>query len=340
MSIRPQCTRIAMAYFKESPYGTAVVDGKITKLFDMNVPSLPDIVQTRIDDADIIKGHEFPVDVDFDIVTAQDLSIPFDFPLSCQLAGLLSTFALGSDNVGGETDPYTHVIKTQDLCTSDQLPSTTWYLVFKGDTASYYAAKGIVINELRMGFDSVGRGRISGTAMSDGTFTLNAAFSFPTQAVAVDILRGLQLDFLSGTFGASQTSKKTKVRGAEFSYTNNLDAAAGRGIITGSTKTLTSLRLGNRATSLMVRFEGHHGDEFQLAFVAETPLWVTLVATKSANRLVSIDIPKCRISSWRESFDGIRDVTEVTYKPFWIDANASPVIITVKSGDLSYVAEV
>ena len=76
MATRPQCTKFAATFVKETAYGTAVANGSITQRYDPQEPILLGLTKTKVDDGDRIKGHEFPSDaVNKDIITARDIEI-------------------------------------------------------------------------------------------------------------------------------------------------------------------------------------------------------------------------------------------------------------------------
>jgi hypothetical protein len=114
-----------MSYYKETAFGTACNNANVTLKFETNDPITPDMTQERRDDAALIKGHEFPVDPTADVVVSQDVSIPFSFPCSLEVAGLLYALAMGNYNAAGNNNAYTHTNKALDPCSNDTLPSTT-----------------------------------------------------------------------------------------------------------------------------------------------------------------------------------------------------------------------
>lgn len=338
MAIRPQCSRMAMTFFKETTYGSGVPTGNINKLYEPNEPIIIELTQERIDDAETIKGHEFPLNTDLDIVVAQNISLPFAFPGTASVIGVLSAFTLGTDVVSGSTPNYVHTHKMGDLCVVDQLPSSAWILGLVGDPASIFKVKGVVINELTIVMDSPGRLTVSGTAMTDGTMTNEPSYVFPTISAANDPLLGSTGDFLWADYSITPlVSKKAKFRGFDFAINNNLDLADGRSNIATAGKFLSSLRTGNRAITLTIRVEGHQGDEFWNEFIDEAVKDVQITVTASPDRMIDIRMKRCKVATAAQSFDGIRDVLELTFKPFYVVADATPIIVTVKNGDAAYL---
>lgn len=198
MASRPQCNAIAMTFTSEAAYGTAVSNGNIDKRFDPQEPIILGLTKTKVDDADRIKGHEFPTNpAAKDIIIARDIEIPFSFDASVELLGLMAALFFGADSVAGSTPNFTHTFKAANLCTIDQFPSMSWFLGLIGDTASFIKVKGILINELRLVLDSQGFLTLSGTAMSDGSLNPDSAYVFPTTEHPVDYIVGTEADFLS-----------------------------------------------------------------------------------------------------------------------------------------------
>jgi len=329
---------MALTFYKETDYGSGVPNANINKLYEPNEPILIDLTQERIDDAETIKGHEFPLNPALDIVVAQNISLPFSFPGTCSVIGVLGSFALGVDVVTGSSPNWVHTYKMGDLCINDQLPSSGWILGLVNDVNSIFAVKGVVINEFKIAMDSPGRLTVTGTAFTDGTMTANPTYTFPPISAAADPLLGSTGDFLIVNQGGTPSvSKKPKFRGFEFGVNNNLDLADGRSNVATSGKYLSSLRTGNRAVTLTIRVEGHQGDEFWTDFMNETLKDVEVTVTTNTNRMISIHLKSCKIITAAQSFDGIRDVLELTFKPFFVVADGSPVIMTVKNGDAAYL---
>ena len=100
MAKRPQCNRMGASYYIETTYSTAFNNSAITKLFEPDEPVLLDVVHAREDDADVIKGHEFPVDADKNIILAQDVSVPFSMEGSLEAMGWLFSIITGTDKIG------------------------------------------------------------------------------------------------------------------------------------------------------------------------------------------------------------------------------------------------
>jgi hypothetical protein len=341
---RPQCTRIAVSYYVESSFGVAFNDSAITKLFPPNEPVLLDLSQTREDDSTIIKGHEFAVDTDADVIVAQDVSMPFTFRGYLNLLGWLFSLITGTDSVTGTGTAYSeHTFKIQDACVNDQPPSTNVITSFVGDTASYYKMKGMCLNELKIAIDKPGVPTVSGTFLTDGTVTCcGATYTPPTSITAADVLAGIYSDFLTANYGATLASKKSLFMGADFTVNQNLDVADGRLTFADGSKYLKNLRFGNRVVTLVVKVQGHQGDEFWVDFLAKTPKVVQLSCTLSASRSLVIDIPKATIASIKQSFNGIRDMNEITYKAYFETTGSlnSPFKVTIRNGDAAYLLPV
>ena len=338
---RPQCTRIAVSYYIETAFGQSFNDSAITKLFPPNEPVLLDVVQAREDDSTIIKGHEFPVDTDADVIVAQDVSMPFNFRGYLNLLGWLFSLVGGTDSVTGTGTAYSeHTFKIQDACIIDQPPSTNVITSFVGDTASYYKMKGMCLNELKIAIDKPGVPTVSGTFLTDGTVTCcGASYTPPTAITAADVLAGIYSDIQMCNYGGSLATKKTLFMGADFTINQNLDVADGRLNFADSSKYLKNLRFGNRVVTLVLKMQGHQGDEFWVDFLAKTVKAIQLTVTLSASRSLEINIPKCTIASIKQSFNGIRDMNEITYKAYFESTGSlnSPWEVVIRNGDAAYL---
>jgi len=342
---RPQCTRFFASYYVETAYGQAFNDSAITKFFAPNDPVLFDIPQTREDDADIIKGHEFPSDVDADVIVAQDVSAPVTFRGYLNILGWMFSLISGTDSVVNSAPNYTHTFKIQDACTNDQPPSTNVVATFASDTASYYKFKGVCLGELKISIDKPGVAIVTGTLIGDGTVTADNTFVPPTTITNTNVVSGVDIgsafggDFEQGPYGGAYTSYKSLFMGADFTINNALDIADGRLNFAANAKYLGSLRFGKRTVSLVVKVQGHQGDLFWVAFLAKTSLMVRLTAAPSATRSIVIEIAKCTIQSIKESFNGIRDQNEITYKAYYETTGSinSPWVVTIKNGDTAYL---
>lgn len=338
MATRPQCNVIAMTFTAEAAYGTAVTDAAIDKRFDPQEPILLGLTKTKVDDADRIKGHEFPTDPDNkDIIIARDIEIPFSFDSSVEIIGLMAAIFFGADSVSGSMPNFVHTYIAANLCTLDQFPSVSWFLGQTGDTASFFLVKGVLINELRIVLDGQGFLTVSGTAMTDGSLELDAGFTFPTLEHPVDYIVGTEADFLTANAGSSVLTKKPLLRGFELSMTNNLDVADARSNVAAAGVNLASLRAGQREYSLTVTVEGHQGDQFWQDMDSDTEKDVQLLVTKDANRELDVNINSCKIENITQRFDGIRDVMDLQYKMFYNTVDNSPIQFIVRNGDAAYL---
>lgn len=341
MALRPQCNRIAMSFTAEAAYGTAVNNADIVKRFDPTDPIFINPTKEKVDDADRIKGHEFPSDPDNqDIIIAKDLQIPFTFDASAEILGMLLSNAFGADTVSGSSPNYTHTFKAFDTNTSsDQFPSASWMLGLVGDTSSFRKAKGLIVNDLTVGFDNQGFGTISGTAFADGTLGIETGYTFPTTEWPVDFLVGTQCDFLIEDTDTTPVSQKSILRSFELSVSNNLDVADARGNIAKGGVNLTELRTGNREYSLTVTIEGHisNTNDFWNDFMNDTEKDVILRVTKNSNREFEVRFRSCKAEEITPDFSGIRDTLQIRYKAFYNSTDSSPIKITVKNGDSAYL---
>ena len=333
-AILPACNRVGMSYEKESAYGTQVLEADINVMFEPLEPILIEPTFESFDDAALIKGHEFPEDKAKDILVSQDLSIPFRFPSSLPLIGMMFAFAMGTSAASGAPTDYVHIQKMKDLCTTGgrQLPSTSWIVGLLGDTASYWLCKGLCINEVSIGLDSVGWLPVTGTAMGDGSMTAASSYTWPTTYDSADFVTNVHCDFKVAT-----VSKKALLRGFTFSVNNNLDLADARSQLAAAGVLLGELPVGTREVSLTVTVAGHQGDEFWTAFTARTVQAIAIEVTVSSVRKLTIEFAECRISAIRPGYDGLRDTLEITYKSYYQSTDKSPVVVTVYNGVAEYL---
>lgn len=334
---RPQCTRIAASYYIETQYGSAFNDSGIDKLFPPNEPILFEVTQGREDDTETIKGYEFPYDPDEDVIISQDAAVPFNFRGYLNVLGWLFSLIAGSDSVVDSSPNYTHTFKIQDACVNDQPPSTNLVTGYLSDTASYYKWTGVCVNELKVTVDKPGVASVTGSFQTDGQVTVDNTFAWPSSISAADVISGVDADFLMDDYGGSPSSYKTKFMGAEFTLNQNLDIADGRKNFANSSLYLDSLRFGDRAIALMVKMQGHQGDEFWVDYLAKTAKDIELLLTLSATRTFSFRCKKVTIASIRPGFDGIRDMNEITFKAYYEDADSSPWVVTIQNGDAAYL---
>jgi hypothetical protein len=336
--IRPQCVKLYVSYYVETQYAQAFNNSAITKLFNPNSPILFDVSQTREDDADTIKGYEFPYDPDADVITAQDATAPMTFRAYLNVLGWMMALLTGTDSVTASAPNYTHVFKYKDACAGDQLPSTNLITMFGTDTASFYKLKGACLNEMKLSVDKAGIGQITGNFQSDGTITVVNTFSPASSTIATaDPVAGVMADFKWCDYGGSLVSQKSRFMGADFTVNNNLDVADGRACIAANTVYLGSLRMGNRTTTLSVKVTGHQGDEFYTAYLAKTKKDIEFSLTLSATRSIVIRAKKVTIASIKPSFSGIRDTIEVTFKTYYETADSAPWTVTIMNGDAAYL---
>lgn len=349
MAIRPQCAKMALSFNKETTYGTAVLAANINKKYALVEPSLLEPDFDRVDDTALIKGHEFPADVSRDIITAQSLSIPFSFNSNLSLIGLMFALMTGVDSVVDVTPgiptgvDFKHTYKAQDLCLTDQPPSTTWVLGLTGDTASNIIASGLIPNELRIAVENRGFLPISGTAFSDGSMVKNTTFAFPAAFSDADVVVGKMLKFEIANAGVALVDKSSIIRGFDFSLNNNLDVDDDKNQVAAGL-IRKQLRPGTRSVALTATVVGHQGDAFWLDFESGQEKDVQLSVVKTApdvngegGRQLVIRARSTKISQIRGRFDGIRDVLDITFKLFFNVTDSSPYTVEVRNGDAAYL---
>ncbi len=97
MGTIPQCNRLITALTDETAYGTATVDGSLITMYHLIDPALSEPTMDVIDDADLIKGHEFLEDPNaYKILfTNQRLTLS-NIPASAEFLGWLLARAMGN----------------------------------------------------------------------------------------------------------------------------------------------------------------------------------------------------------------------------------------------------
>jgi len=324
-----------LSYNKESAYGTAVLDANIGRLFDLVEPGLAEVAIEMLSDDALIKGHEFPNDINYNIQVARDVTIPFSFHASPELAGALMALALGTYSASG-AGPYVHTITALDGTSSDQLPSTSLVQVVQGDTATYKKYKGACVNEFKLSVQNRGRVGMSGSFFTDGSAADAAAFSIPSSKEPVTPLHGTGATFGTANSGSGVVDASASLRSWDFTWNNNLDRADNRGQVAAGIN-LTTLRFGGRSMSMVVKVQGNKGDAYWTDWQANT-LKNVEVQCVSGSYSIKIAIPRCLITNVKDSFDGIRNVNEVTYKPFATTTTSkTPITVTVTSQVAAYL---
>ncbi len=338
MAIRPRCTRVALSHNKQSNFTTALANNLIDKVYEPIEPIVPSVELERFNDGDILKPVEWPEATD--VIVSQTVNIPFNFPLSSELAGVLFSLAMGNYSVSG-TGPYVHTIKPVLPCTStDQLPATSIVMGAPSDTASIIKFKGVIPNELTITANDRNRVTIGGTFFTDGTVSYEPTFSFPSLAT-VNHVAGRMMVFSIADYGQALVTQEARTISATFTYNNNLDIEDARSLLAYPTegKYIGELRFGDREISCSVTITGHpaSNDAFWTDFLNATAKVARLKFTYDANNYIQVDLPKCKITGVTAGFNGIRDTLELTLTPFYDSVTSAPVIITISNGVSGYL---
>lgn len=337
-ALRPQNNFIVLPHTpKEAAYGTAVADGAILQMYPLAEPSLAEVVKERVYDEEHIKGHEFPMDDAQMTEIWRDATVPLVFPATAEICGLLFAQAFGANNTTG-AGPYTHTITAQDGRTSDQLPSISFVQGTRGQTATYEKYKGCIPNEVRFAVENRGRINVASTYFTDGSEADASAFSIPASFATQTPLFGKNSTFQMGNAGGALTDFSSLLRGFEVVWNNNLSREDAHGMINDGVN-LTTLRFGTRSLSVIVRIWGSKGDAFYSSdFLSDTLKDVELKVVNGSSS-VTFNIDRCIIESVRDSFDDIRNVLELTLKPFTITSSGiSPIQVVVVNGISAYLA--
>jgi len=339
MGTRPFCNRMAMSVYKEASYGNSLdAASYIDQMFELQEPALIDPTLEFVDDASFLKGHEWPEDTGKRILVAQDAEIPFNFPSSLEVMGLLLAFACGEVSTSGSSD-FEHTITMQDACASgkDALPSTSVITGFLGDTASYLQFNGVMINELTINIDSQGWLPVTGTLYTDGEQVDASSYTFPTSFTSSDFVTGANTTFSIGPYGGTYTNYSSIFRGLNFSINNNLDRGDARSNIGAAGIYLSELRFGERQITFNVTVQGHQGDAQWDYLIDGATLMVKAYVEKSATRSIQIELPKCELGNITPGFDGMRDTLELQFDAFYDSTESSPVKLIVMNGVAEYL---
>lgn len=336
-ALRPQNTFIVLSHTpKETAYGTAVADGSIDQLYSLVEPSLSEVTREKIYDEEEIKGHEFAADNAKMATLWQDATVPLVFPGSYEVLGLIYAQALGALATAG-VGPYTHTITAQDGTSSDQLPSTSFVQGIKGQTSSYEKYKGCIPNEVSVSVENRGRVNINATYFTDGSLGDASGFSVPSTLAAQTPMFGKDATFQIADAGSGLVDQTSLLRSFEVSWNNNLSREDNHSLI-GEGVNLTGLRFATRSVSLTLRVWGTKGDAIWADFLADT-LKDIQVAVGNGTESVTWNFDRCIIENVQDSFDDIRNVLEVTVRPFTITAaGISPVQIVVVNDISAYLA--
>ena len=361
MPLRPQCNRLAVSFGAEASYGLQVPQAEIDKRINPREPVILSLSKSRIYNEAVIKGNEFATDPDNrTVVTSRDIEIPFSFDAGLSTLGWCLALAFGgvtSTAVPGVAGSFSHDFFAVDLCAVDQYPSTSMILGFVGADESIKLVKGVIINELRIAMTEAGILEVSGTLFTDGVLTdVTAPFSFPTDDMndTGEFLYHSHSNFLTANAGVTPlVSKKSLLRGFEFTVNNNLDRDDARSQLANSPITLAELRTGNREITLNVSVEGHQGDEFWDDFEADQDkdvqilVEITPPAANVAGRFLEIRARNTLIDAIADvGFDGIRDRQRIEYKlhaaagstySTALGTVVTPVLAQVGNGDAAYI---
>jgi hypothetical protein len=339
-ALRPQSNFVIMAHTpKEASYGTVVSAGSIVDMFPLQAPTMAEFKKTRVDDMAQIKGHEFALDTAQLTTTAQDVSFPLSFPAAAETAAMLFAFGLGSVSMSGSGDPYSATITAQNGTVSDQLPSTSIVMGVKGQTGTYKEYKGCVMNEVKFGVENRGRASLTATVMSDGTETDASAFTIPSAVSATSPFWGKNATIAIGNAGSGTTDYSALLQSFDVTWNNNLSLEDAHSLIAAG-PTLNVLRFGTRTCSLSIKLWGSIADSFYASdFQSDTLKDIEISVTNSANRLITFSFSRCIIDTVKPTFSSIRNVLELTIKPFVITASTgiSPVSILVKTANATYL---
>jgi hypothetical protein len=336
--LRPQLAKMVLSYVKEAAYATAVADASVIKRFDMLSPGLATHEIERIDDADIIKGHEFMRDTEFNTVVNQGGNKPFEFVASAEILGLLMSMGLGKIVTGG-AGPYSHTLTALDAAVTDQLPSISMVEAITGDTTTYQKYVGVVVNEFKIACENRGRIIVSGNFITNGSLTAKPAFSIPSTVETTNPMSGKDVLFKTVDAGGSLVDITSLLRSVSFGWNNNVDLGDARGQIGTGTPYITTARFGAaRQPSLSVKLWGNVGDQQWIDYLAGTMKYVQLTFQGPNATSVVIDFNRCKIKECKPGFDGIRNTLEIEYMLFSTSTSTlTPLSAVITNGVSGYL---
>jgi hypothetical protein len=341
MPIRQRCNRVALSYRIQDDYVTALIDADIDKLFEPNEVLIPEVSIERVNDMQFIKPIEFPEDESSEVLVGQDCSLSYNFPFSLELAGLLYSLGLGVTAESG-VGPYVHTMRPLLACSEgDQLPASSIVLGSIGDVNSYYKLQGVIPNEIRLVADSRQYLSLQGTFLTDGQMTAAPTFTFPASTAAANMILGRHADFLSvDEGGGALVSHKTLYMGGEFVWNNNLNVADARSLLAYPANSLYigQLRFDQRESMITARMNAHRATDvdFWTDFLSYTMKTVQMRFDIDGDYYIQIDYPRCKIIDVRARFDGMRDVLEIDYQPWYSATDSAPVLVEIGNNVAEY----
>ena len=342
MGTIPQCNRLITSLTDETSYGTATVDGSLTTMYHLVDPVLSEPSLDVLDDADLIKGHEFLSDPNaYKILfTNQRLSLS-NIPASSEFLGWLFARALGnvSSNDIAASGDFLHVMKTQDKCaTGDQLPSATITVGWSGTLAVNRTYKGCVVESFTIRVNEKGRVIADCVFVTDGSEIDGSGVSIPSSFASTSFYFGFDSLLEYDDFAGSFVDETTKLRGFELSYNNNLLVDEAKDKTFATQALLPELRFGDRTIEVnMTLLADEQSSEYadglstQRKMVRLTVGGVTLSGGNDADLVILI--PQAQWVVTNKGFDGTRRTITLEHRMYQDATEGSPLVLSVTNRD-------
>lgn len=337
--------RWAFSTSQQAAYGTPVIDGSLDKSGFIKGPDLADRVPRLIrDNSQFGRGDEFSHGQE---VEAWDLSLARNFDLTTLMAGLFTSFGLGSvatTQPAAGTDPavYDHAITPQNAATSVQLPQMTIIEEALDLTGIKKKIQDLVINDFEISGSGVDRLQIKAGLKGSGQWA-NSVLAMPV-ITAAKFLRMKDVKFELGLFGAGLTDMSSRLKSFSFKWDNKLldddGYFPGSGLFRGRHE--FSERELSLEFDLLVETDGQELDRLDsntnLA-IKITAAGETLPGASAFKHTVTIDMPDVHYRTvGRKYIDGklaYGIAANVNYDD--TGGNLFPVKITVRNDQPSYL---
>jgi hypothetical protein len=343
LSTIPQAIRFITSLDSESAYGTAIVDGSLTEMYNLVDPAFGEVNFDYEDDSDFLKGHEFMENVSARVQLFKNSSFAMsNVPANSEIAGWLFGAALGDVTTTG-AGPYVHECIIQDAGTGLQLPSRTIAICYEGSTSNNRKYKGGVINDMTYRIDKKGRSTFDFNMTTDGDESSGSGVAIPAAFTSTNFHYGKNAVFEWCDDGGTYADNSAIVRSFEFSMNNNLllDEAKAKHLGTGLN--IDELWFDTREYTFSIVVNADElttdadGDVIYTDFLNQT-LKEFRVTMTSGTTSVVIELPKMVWGVATKGYEGPRRTLTLEPALFYDTAVSSPIVVTVTNGDATIVS--
>lgn len=342
MSTIPQAIRFITSLDAETAYGTAIVDGSMTEMYNLVDPAFGEVNFDYEDDSDFLKGHEFMENVSARVQLFKNSSFAMsNVPANSEMAGWLFGAALGDVTTTG-TGPYVHTCIIQDAGTGLQLPSRTIAISYVGSTAKARKYKGGVINDLTLRVDKKGRSTFDFNMTTDGDESSGSGISIPAAFTSQNFFYGKNAKFEWCDDGGTYADNSGLVRSFEFTLNNNLllDEAKAKHLGTGLNIDELWFETREMNFSIVVNADetttDADGDIIYDDFLNQTLKEFKFTMTAGTTSL-EIELPKMVWGVATKGYEGPRRTLTLEPALFYDTAISSPISVVVTNGDATIV---